>query len=209
MQKKLKVYLVQGWTEYARWLSNIEIVKKVEDADIVIFEGGEDVHPSMYGERAHHPQTAPNLSRDLEELRIYKRAVRLGKHIIGICRGAQFICAMQNRGRLVQHQQNQYTHKIKTFDGKELEINSTHHQAQYPYEMDKEDYKILGWSENISMFHQDGDQRELAPERECEIVHYPKVKGLGIQHHPEMLGVHSDSNIWLRNIVNEFVNNKL
>lgn len=205
---KLNVFVVQGWKEYANWLSDYNLVNSIEEADLVIFPGGEDVHPSLYGER-RHPSTSPNMERDLYELKLYRKALRLKKHIIGICRGSQFICSMQPFGRLVQDQKNIGMHKMTTFDGKTIQINSTHHQAQYPYDMPEGDYKILGWSEGISSYHKDGNDEELAPERECEIVHYPRIRGLGIQHHPELLAHNCEANIWLRGIVNNFIENTL
>jgi GMP synthase-like glutamine amidotransferase len=206
--KKLKIFLAQKWSEYTSWLENVEIVKNIEDAQIVLFEGGEDVHPLIYGEK-QHPSTSPNIDRDLVEIEIYRKALRLNKHIMGICRGSQFICAMQPKGRLVQDQTNRYSHSIETFDGKTLLVNSTHHQAQYPFDMNSDDYEVLAWSENISKHHEDGDSKELNPKKECEIVYYPKARALGIQHHPEGMAYNSEANVWLRNLVNSFINDAL
>lgn len=205
-----KVYVVQGWDGMMAFLSpdKFERVNNIESCDMVIFPGGEDVHPSLYGEKAHE-ETAPKLARDLYELNLYKKAVRLNKFILGICRGSQLICALQHKGRLVQHQQNRLQHSMQTFDNKILTVNSTHHQAQFPFEMDKSDYKLLGWSENVSSYHRDGNNKELAPERECEIVYYPKAKALGIQYHPEDLDYGCQTNVWTRNLVDRFLNEEL
>lgn len=206
--EKLNVFVVGGANYYADWLEHFDIVPTMEEANLVIFTGGEDVHPSLYGER-RHSTTAPNLERDLTELRQYRKAIRLKKHIVGICRGSQFICSMQPFGRLVQDQRNQGTHDITTFDGKTIKVNSTHHQAQYPFEMPEENYHIIGWSTGISKYHKDGNDEELAPEKECEIVYYPKIKGLGIQHHPEGMPHNCEANIWLRSLVKDFMSNSI
>lgn len=93
--------------------------------------------------------------------------------------------ALQPKGKLIQDQPNpEYTHKIKTFDGKELVITSTHHQAMYPFDMDKKDYKIIAWTEGMLKHHEGGNKEELNPEKECEIVYYPSTNCLGIQGHP-------------------------
>lgn len=184
MEKKNKVYLVQGWNDYANWIPNVEIVDSLNEANIVMFEGGEDVDPSLYNE-LDHPYTSSNIKRDLYEEPMFKEAIKKGKYIIGICRGSQLACVI-NGGILVQHQENKYgKHLIETYDNKSIEVTSSHHQAQYPFRLPKEDYKILGWSKGLSRFHQGGDKKEMNPEVECEIVYYPKTKCLAIQSHPE------------------------
>ena len=115
-----------------------------------------------------------------------------------------------NEGLLVQHQNNpSFYHKIKTYDGKELEMTSTHHQAAFPFNLPKENYKILGWTENMLDFHQDGNQQEMHPEKECEVVYYPKTNCLGIQPHPEMMKIESEGVRWCQNLLLKFANNEL
>lgn len=180
----LKVYHVQGWTEYSNWFPNRILVDTIEEADVVVFEGGEDVDPSLYGENRHHT-TYSNIKRDEYEKFVFAKALKLGKHIWGTCRGSQFLCVMAG-GKLVQNQNNPaYIHKIDTYDGKELYVTSTHHQAQYPYNLPEDSYKILGWT-NMLPFHKDGNDKELNPIKECEIVYYPNIKAIGCQSHPEM-----------------------
>ena len=116
---------------------------------------------------------------------------------------------MQPLGMLVQNQPNPGSHMMKTFDNKELLVSSTHHQAMYPFNMDKKDYKILGWTEKMLDFHQGGNNEELNPEKECEMVFYPNTKCLAIQSHPEMMGFDHDTNVWMRTIFNQFINQTL
>ncbi len=190
-------------------MKDVEPVTTVREADVVMFLGGEDVSPYIY-KQTEHKFTQANPKRDEQEVKIYDEALRLGKHIIGICRGSQFVCAKQPDGMLVQHQPNpSYLHDIKTHDGKTLLITSTHHQAMYPFNMPKEDYKILGWTEGMLPYHQGGASEELDPEKECEIVYFPKSKALGIQGHPEAMSPDHPTCEWLRNLVDEFLNNKL
>lgn len=205
-----KIYVVGDATNYANWMEGT-IVSSIEEADLVLFTGGEDVTPSLYDE-PQHPRTYNSLIRDNIEKIEFEKAVELNKHIIGICRGSQFVCAMSG-GKLVQHQSNpSYMHDIYTYDGNILEITSTHHQAQYPWNLPEEDYEILGWTKNMLPFHEDGNQQELpmASEKECEIVYYKQTKALGIQGHPEMM---FDENhptiIWLRELLNKHTNDTL
>lgn len=203
-----KIHVVGGGARYANWMEGA-LVDKIKDADLVVFTGGEDVDPDFYG-HSHHPTTGSNKTRDRVEQIAFNEASKLKKPMIGICRGSQFLCVM-NGGVLVQHQQNpSYLHNIKTYDGKELEITSTHHQAAYPFDLPKEQFKVLGWTKGISKFHEDGNKEEMNPEVECEIVHYPAGRCLGIQGHPEALNAEKHPTIpYLQSMLNLFMDNKL
>lgn len=184
-QEKIKIYHVAGWENYSNWIENRIIVKNIEEADMVVFEGGEDVSPEYYNEPAHKT-TSPNKARDIKEWKEMQLAVSLNKPILCICRGAQLACAFAG-GRLVQHMENNdYIHPIKTSTGESITVTSLHHQAQFPFVLPETDYKILGWAENESSYHLDGEDKEMNPPKECEIVYYTKLNCLGIQSHPEM-----------------------
>lgn len=208
MKNKIKIFHAQDWTYYSKWLDKVEYVDKLEEADLIFFEGGSDVTPKMYGQPKHRT-TQNDEGRDIQEKEMYLTAQKLGIPCIGVCRGSQFLTAMQVGGMLVQDQPNPGNHLMTTFDGQELRVTSTHHQAMYPYNMDKDDYKILGWTENMLAFHKGGNDEELAPEKECEIVYYPKTNCLAIQEHPEMMGFESETNIWLRGIFTKFMKKQL
>lgn len=203
----LKIYIVGGGKRYANWMQGV-VVEKMKDADLVVFTGGEDVDPDFYG-HPHHPTTGCSTKRDRYEKAEFEEALALKKYMIGICRGSQFLCVM-NGGILVQHQQNPgYIHKMKTWDDKIIEITSTHHQAAYPFDLPKDHYKILGWTEGLSKFHEDGNQKEMNPPVECEIVYYPKSRCLGIQGHPEAMEKEHDTIVYLQKMLNNFINNQL
>ena len=164
------------------------------EADLVLFTGGEDVDPITYNQESH-PRTYSNIKRDKFESVFYKEALKQNKHIVGICRGAQFLCAM-NGGILIQDQQNHnHTHSIYTYDNKTIMVNSLHHQAQYPWLLPKDKYEILGWSIGESKYHlgwENNHDKEMVNKivednKEVENVYYPETKCLTIQSHPEML----------------------
>ena len=67
-----KIFVVGNALNYSSWIDNHKLVDKVEDADIVLFTGGEDVDPSLYGCKKH-PTTYSNLQRDLEEKAIFEQ----------------------------------------------------------------------------------------------------------------------------------------
>lgn len=206
--EKRKIYVVGNAYEYANWMEG-KLTRVMEEADLVVFTGGEDVTPDFYNEKKN-PKTGNNLKRDIIEKIAFDKARALNKHIIGICRGSQFLC-VANGGKLVQHQQNPYyVHPITLKGGGVINISSTHHQAAYPFNLPDEDYEILGWTSGISSFHEDGNQKELNPSKECEIVYYPKTKCLGIQGHPEYhFNDRENTLVYLQELLKNFLNNKL
>jgi len=202
-----KIYVIGGSKGYANWMQG-EITNKMEKANLVVLTGGEDVSPSMYGEKKH-PRTGNNKQRDVEEKQEAEKAINLGIPICGVCRGSQFISSILAGGKLVQHQYNPGNHKMKTYDGKELMVTSTHHQAQYPFNLPKTDYKILGWTKDISPYHEGGNEEEMNPPLECEVVYYPKIKALGIQPHPEYMPENHETVKYFQNLLNKLLDETL
>ncbi len=216
-----KIYVVGFGKEYANWMEG-EVVFSMKDADLVVFTGGEDVSPAIYHRKAH-PLTYSNLQRDGAEVVQFQEAKRQGKHIIGICRGSQFLCAMAG-GVLIQDQDNPTLyHDIETYDGKKIVMTSTHHQAQCPWQMKESDYKVLAWTKGISKHH-DGPSVGVelvypatpCSNREVEIAYYPLIKALAIQGHPEMMyrkaGFSKDvaeSIAYCRDLLNKHMEDKL
>ena len=171
--------------------------------------GNEDVHPDLYGQ-PYNPSTYANMTRDLYEKSEFEKAKKLGKHIIGICRGSQFLCVMAG-SILVQDQQNPGRfHEMETYDGKKMIVTSTHHQAAYPWYLKNNLFKVLGWTKHLSKYHQGGNKEEMVDgmvpdNKEVEICYYPKIKALGIQSHPEYVygnEKHQDMIQYMRGLLN-------
>lgn len=188
--EKIKVYVVGGDTSYASWIENHELVDNLEDANIIMFTGGADVDPSLYGKRKH-PETYSDLARDLKEKEIFDK-IRPDQLAVGCCKGAQFLTVM-NGGILIQDCYGHaisYTHTIS--NGKIfVDISSTHHQMMYPFDLDRNNYRILYWAEPQLSRYYGGDG--IYPDDvlvEPEIVYYytpNKPKCLAIQGHPEIM----------------------
>lgn len=68
----------------------------------VLFPGGRDIDPSLYGESRHEKTQEPDQVRDKLESDILIRALNDKKPFLGICRGAQ-MTAVVNGGKLIQH----------------------------------------------------------------------------------------------------------
>jgi len=202
----MKVYVVGGNDFYASWIENCELCDSVEDADVVFFTGGEDVSPELYQEKKH-PTTYSNVARDVEEVKIFNQ-VKPSQLVLGVCRGSQFVCVM-NGGKLVQNCDNHAlygVHSIKNKEGEKYAITSTHHQMQYPYNLNPKDYDVLYTaSDNLSTYYQ-GDlinTSKILKHGEPEIVLYHATglpKCLAIQGHPEMM-LHSELHTMLNNLI--------
>jgi GMP synthase-like glutamine amidotransferase len=185
----MKIYVVGGDNNYASWMGG-EIVRELDPADLVVFSGGEDVTPSYYNEPAH-PRTSCNPRRDASEQFMFQRALAKGKKMVGICRGAQFLCVMAG-GKLVQDQEIQHMYHMMrtTNDNGDILVSSTHHQAQWPWNLQADERTLLGYTQNLSSWHEDGRQVEIVNNKliggiEVEVCYYPKIQALAIQPHPE------------------------
>jgi gamma-glutamyl-gamma-aminobutyrate hydrolase PuuD len=206
-----KVYVVGEAKHYANFIENMSLVDSLEDADIVVFTGGEDVDPSLYGEK-NHETTYSNIERDLEEKAIFEK-IKTNQLVVGICRGSQLMCVL-NGGKLVQNCTNHAiwgTHAIVCFGGQEnevYEITSTHHQMQYPYDLDNTDYTIEAISYNARSDKYEGggiDPFNLRNMGEPEIVIYHKEnmpRCIAIQGHPEYMRKEAPVVTYLNKLIN-------
>jgi len=198
----MKVFVVGHYKSYANWIDDVELVDKMENADVVMFTGGEDIHPKLYGERKL-ACTGSNTARDSEEVDAFNKATKLvkkGKKLIcfGTCRGAQLLCAL-NGGKVIQDVSGHAvygTHPIT--DGEILlDITSLHHQMMYPFNMKNSEYDIIFWSSKQLSGHYEGsyiDVNKMVNEKgmvvEPEIVLFhseDKPKCIAVQGHPEMM----------------------
>lgn len=192
-----------------KWLFNKEklevisfedFIKNPIKADLVYFSGGEDVSPHVYNENIH-PRTYSYPKRDILEMRVYGLAKELNISMTGICRGSQFLTAMQPKGRLVQDVSGHAMygmHSVKLVNSnKELLVTSTHHQMMYPFDVDK--YELIGVSsDSLSKYYSFGspvgnENEIIGKYGEPEIVFYPDSKCLAIQGHPEYIEDRNES----------------
>lgn len=120
--------------------------------DGVIFTGGPDVRPSLFGEEIIPSCGAINDERDAFELKLYDMAMALDKSVLGICRGVQVMniaaganiyqdIYSQSGTKLVHHTLDgvRAFHSVKLTDARicgkvgfsasEFIVNSYHHQS--------------------------------------------------------------------------------
>ncbi|MCR4589294.1 MAG: gamma-glutamyl-gamma-aminobutyrate hydrolase family protein [Lachnospiraceae bacterium] len=118
----------------------------------VLFTGGHDVHPSVYGEEPIPECAAASRERDEMEGTLLKYALEKDMPVLGICRGIQFINAYlggtlyqdlptQYSSEVEHHQKPPYdtpAHKVNIVENSglygllnkgSLSVNSYHHQA--------------------------------------------------------------------------------
>lgn len=175
-------------------------VKHITDAvefergpGILVLWGGEDISPSIYGEKPGIFTGADDRPspRDYDEIDMYVEAVNRGYPIIAICRGAQLVCALEG-GKVIQHVENHagISHYITTNDGRTFRSNSLHHQMMYPFNLSKDEFEMIAWTkDSMSSFYLNGEDKEIEPRPpvEPEVVYFPQSKTIAIQGHPEFI----------------------
>lgn len=160
----------------------------LKENQVLVVWGGEDISPTLYKKKVSSMTWAdrnPSV-RDKIEWALMKRAAEIGIPIIGVCRGAQMLCALAG-GYLIQHIENHSgSHRIKTVDGKNLKVNSIHHQMMMP---SNTNHELVAWTDiPRSDVYYDEDKLVKVP-NEPELIYFNDVKGFGIQWHPEMMPV--------------------
>lgn len=175
---------------------------------LVLFTGGEDISPELYGEHSHG-MCQSNMRRDTLELRIFKLALKHKIKMTGICRGAQLLNVMAG-GRMMHHINGHagYDHLMETSDSdKTITINSLHHQMIVP----AEDGHIVGWSkERLSReYFGNNDAEENYDGPEVEAIILPKICACGVQYHPEAMLESSDGYMWYWLMVKNFLELKM
>lgn len=157
--------------------------------NIVIFPGGPDISPFLYGE-PRHKATFVNFNADVRDIQAL-RNMNDKQWKVGICRGAQFLNVMIGNGRLYQHVNNHATGYHKAFEPYvtknpvEIEVSSTHHQMMIP----GSDGVVLLASKESTERHNGFNKVETGHlEHEPEAVIYTSQNTLCYQPHPEIPG---------------------
>lgn len=173
-----------------------DVLFKTKDVAALVLWGGEDIATGIYGQKASEfTDSQEELSkRDIIELSLANAAIKKDIPIIGVCRGAQLMCA-RSGGTIIQHVDHHagFSHPVKTFDGETFMTNSVHHQMMNPFQpqvgVDKVEYEMLAWSSKPLSQLYIGEEGKHIPNipKEPEIVWFPSTKSLCIQGHPEYM----------------------
>lgn len=193
MSNKVKVFVSHAVDTCYKWINDVELVKNINDAELVIFTGGVDINPEMYNESKNYRTNSPNHERDYTDLTNFSIASSKGIPMIGICRGAQFLCVMAG-GTLIQDVNGHYNdHKMITEDN-EFVVTSSHHQMMNLVNMSPHLYDLLGYSLSLSKHYSNGDNKNIPLDQldtndgmviEPEAVYFKNINALAVQYHPE------------------------
>ena len=225
MSKKIKLnvgIVSNGNADYIKFLNTywdvvlVDLKSNDVNPDLILFTGGSDVDPSLYYEKVGK-HTHINKERDALELEMFNRYSNVPK--LGICRGSQFL-TVASGGKLIQHVEGHATGKphLITVNSDNLgmhdykyQMTSTHHQMMYPYNLNKEDYNLIGTSTFfLSPTYMDGKNEFIDVPRdflEPEIVYYRHTKSLAIQGHPEFFNSNPETADMCLELINAYLIN--
>ena len=105
-----------------------ELYRLMDICDGILFTGGHDVSPELYGEKPVENVCSCKMRDDMEQI-VLKKAIETDKPVLGICRGIQFINAALG-GTLYQDLPTQY-------------LTETDHHQQPPYDVPVHSVDIL------------------------------------------------------------------
>jgi len=167
---------------------------------LILFTGGEDVSPELYGDTSPRYFCGNNKERDIEEKYVFDLAKACGIKMTGICRGVQFLNVMSG-GRMMHDITNHggRYHTMITSVGLSIRVNSYHHQMILP----AEDAEVIGWSDERLSKHYIGnmDAPVVYKGKENEAAIFPKTKAFGVQYHPESMPEDSDGYDYYRKMI--------
>lgn len=169
--------------------AGFEIAETEEECDAVVFTGGSDVYPYVYGETPI-PGGFYNFKRDLAEIRLFKKLPpSLPK--IGICRGGQLfniLCGGSTYQDCDGHIGKDCRHTVKDFaTGQTVVLNSIHHQMMIPGEN-----AFVVACTNVSTFKNSAYQKIMYSQAltrawdDYEVLFYQNFNCLCYQPHPEL-----------------------
>lgn len=173
---------------------------------LVVFTGGADISPELYGDTSPKGVCSCNPQRDKEEAEIFGFCMQRGIKMAGICRGMQFLNVMSG-GKMVHHLDGHSSwHDIRTPLGgmsHTVRANSLHHQMAIP----STTTSILCWaSERQSeVYIGDKDEPMHWPGPEVEAIYNSTYRILGVQWHPEALTAGHQARVVFERILREFL----
>lgn len=201
----LKLYASSGYASYLSPLINHNVGKRtdrIEEADLVLFAGGEDISPKLYGEQPGR-YTYFNPKRDREEIKDFSFCIKNNIPMIGICRGMQLLTALTG-GRLVQHVTNHAIGRrhVMNTEKEQVSVNSLHHQmCVLPGQA-----TLIGWADNLSDKYLNGENEEIPVKEEPEAAFWPDENIFAVQWHPEMMSPNDPAVLWYVDKVKEYLN---
>ena len=159
----------------------------LDTLDGVIFSGGADVDPAVYGSEPHAETDTPQRHRDAGELALLQAALARDMPVLAICRGFQLLNVARG-GDLIQHLPEEVGHDVHKQTPGVL--------AVHPVEVKKGTRlaEIVGSQPTVTSHHHQavgrtGDglvEAAWAADGTLEAIEDPGMRfTLGVQWHPE------------------------
>lgn len=174
----MRYHIIEGNGQYHNLFSSFGKISSFHKADVIVFTGGEDVTPTLYG-GTQHPQTMNNVSRDMREISVFTSALAMGKKMVGICRGGQFLNVMSG-GVMYQHCTDHCRNHVVQSRFGTFDVTSTHHQIMVPG-VAATTLATSGHEAFCEIGFQDGYEKVDT----AEVLYYEHTKALCFQPHPE------------------------
>lgn len=176
-----------------------------EKISLVLFTGGEDVHPKFYNGGNDTRFCATNENRDLYERQIFNLCRHHDIKMTGICRGFQFLNVMSG-GFMYQHITGHTGMQHDAYfscDGKTRPVTTTHHQL---VGLPSSAIPIAWASPKRSKVYIGPHAYSVpAPDHEMEAAIFPHSNAMGVQYHPEMMRENNPTRIHYMNMMLDFM----
>lgn len=168
-------------------------------SDRVIIWGGADISPKIYGQDKLS-YTKVDIYQDEIDTNTIELAIKDKIPIIGVCRGAQLLCAMTG-GQLYQHISPRQTGIItmECFDGSLYKTVVDHHQVMIPNMKEATVLAIQQLPKTAQAYITETKTKELTAIP--EIIYYKSINALAIQPHPEWPGQGEGFLLWLNALI--------
>jgi putative glutamine amidotransferase len=158
----------------------------LERLDAVVFAGGADLDPGLYGEESHPETTGLRPERDAAEVPLMKAALDRDVPLLGICRGMQVLSVVRG-GSLVQHLPDTVGHE------RHRPAPGTYGLHDVRLEPGSLAHRLLGDRVSVPSYHHQGlaspgdlSVTGWADDETPEVVEDPSLRfALGVLWHPE------------------------
>jgi putative glutamine amidotransferase len=159
----------------------------LEALDGIVFSGGADVDPALYGAEAHSETDAPQARRDAAEMALLSAALERDLPTLAVCRGVQLLNVARG-GDLVQHLPEQVGHE------RHREIPGTFSEHSVDVQEGSRLETVVGSGPHVTSHHHQslgkvGEglvETAWAEDGTLEAVEDPSRRfALGVQWHPE------------------------
>ena len=167
---------------------------------VLLFEGGTDIDSALYMQPQGRHTQPPDTERDAHESNYFRLARLQGAACVGVCRGAQLLCALSG-GSIIQdvmgHGATHFLELPDKYNRLSFQTTSAHHQVMNPYVLPNNLWTSYGSAPaNVGSRYRDGNNNKVKVYKrwkgwkDQEIVWFNRTRSLAIQGHPEYFQSH-------------------